>query len=450
MKFQVQPSPPGPAAVYETVIARGTVCFPEGMREADLGISDGRIAAAAAPGRLRGKREIVAAGKLIFPGAVDPHVHLEQITASGQTSSDDFRSGSEAALYGGITALGDFAYPEPGERLVRAWARRTEAARERCRGRFFLHQAFGENAPDLDAQVEEVIRAGARSFKLHLNDPRVDGEYLNRVCRLLARPGLILLVHAERGREIQTRVRELKAAGRTGLDSLPLSQPDSLEAGAIADAASAAAEHGTRLYVVHLSSAAGLEAVRRAREAGAEVFAETCPQYLLLTADKYRGPDGYLSTCTPPLRSDQDRDSLWEGLRAGEIQTAATDHCPFTRVQKDAWGGDFTRLPYGIPGVELLVELVFSEGRRRGFSWETLARIVSGAAGEIYGLPARGGIREGVPADLFLYDPSARRLLDAAEMHMNSDFSPYGGIEVAGEVVGTLLGGKVWPGDFSA
>jgi len=432
----------------ETVVSGGTVCLSEELCPVDLGLAGGRIAAIAPAGSLTGLREVEVAGRLVFPGAVDPHVHLEQLTASGQVSSDDFRQGSSAALWGGVTTLGDFAYPEGGERLAEAWERRGRAASQRCLTRWFLHQAFLGNDPDLDDQVEEVIELGARSFKLHLNDPRVDEEFLDRVCRLLARPECLLLVHAEQGERLRQNLDRLAREGRLGLEALPLSQPDCLEAEAIDRAASAAGRHGTRLYVVHLTSAAGLEAVRRGRTAGVEIAAETCPQYLLLTEDRYDQPDGYCATCTPPFRRDGDREALWRALASGEIQVAATDHCPFTRAQKDTWGGDITRLPFGMPGVETMVALIFSEGRRRGFSWERLSSLVSGAAAAIYDLDTRPGLAEGAPADLFIYDPDASWEIEATGLHMNCDCSPYRGFRADGRVETTFLGGRLWPDDF--
>ncbi|MFH0911783.1 MAG: amidohydrolase family protein, partial [Planctomycetota bacterium] len=196
--------------------------------------------------------------------------------------------------------------------------------------------------------------------------------------------------------------------------------------------------------IVHLSSAAGLDAVRAHRAAGARIFAETCPQYLFLTEAKYAEPDGFCSTCCPPFRKDEDREALWGGLAEGSIDTIATDHCPFMREQKETWGGDFTRLPFGIPGVETMVPLLFSEGREHGLSYEKLSALSAGNAAKIFGLPARAGIETGKKADFFVYDPGRERTIDHVALHMRCDFSPYQGMRLTGWPVMTVLGSDVW------
>jgi dihydropyrimidinase len=424
------------------VIKGAGVVTPAGVKTTDLRIDSGKVSSIGRVTAVREDRVIEGRGKLLFAGGIDPHVHLEQLTASGQTSSDDFAGGCRAALFGGTTTLGDFAYPDPGERLIAAWKRRRALLSSRVTCRVFFHVTISEETADLEEEIDECLRAGVGSFKVHLNDLKMNRKFLDRICRHLARREALLLVHAEQGEKIAELTEKLRREGKTGLSSHALGHPAGVEAGAVREALTQAREHGTRIYIVHLSTRAGLEIVREFREGGSFVRAETCPQYLLLTEEKYREADGYCYTCVPPFRKEADREALWEGLADGSIDLVSTDHCPFTRAQKDTWEGDFTRIPGGLPGVETRIPLFFSEGRRRGFSWEKLSGLVSGRAAEIFGLERRGVIREGAAADLFLYDPEERGEIDYRRLHMNCDFSPYQGMKFRGRPVLTIRGGE--------
>ncbi len=431
----------------DLVVRNAQVLTPRGMERADVAVGGGRILRVGGAGEAGEARAVDGEGMVVLPGAVDPHVHMELLTVSGKVSSDDFDSGSRAALFGGVTALGDFAYPEKGERLVHALQARRGAARGgRCRTDLFLHVAVSENPADLEAQMEECVADGARSFKVHMNDPSVGRDLLDRLCRFCAERDCILMVHAEDGPAIARRQARLVAEGKTALACYPGSRPPECEARAIDMVMSCAARYRPAVYIVHLSSAAGLEVVRRHRGAGARIHAETCPQYLFLTEARYAEPDGFCVTCSPPFRGDADREALWGGLADGSIDVVATDHCPFMRAQKETWGGDFTRLPFGIPGVETMVPLLFGEGRRRGFAYEKLSALAGGNAARIFGLPPRAGIEEGRKANFFLYDPAGESAIDHAALHMRCDFSPYQGMRVTGRLAMTVFGGSVMRG----
>lgn len=416
---------------------------PAGIEETDLRIDSGRISAIGPVPAGPEDRVVEGGGKLLFAGGIDPHVHLEQLTASGRTSSDDFAGGCRAALFGGTTTLGDFAYPEPGERLVSAWKRRGDLLSPSVSCRIFFHVTISEEVDDLEDQIDECIQEGINSFKVHLNDPQMNSEFLDRICRHLSRRKVLLLVHAEEGEKIAELTEKLRREGKTGLASHARSHPSGVEAGAIRQVLTRGREHGTDIYIVHLSTRAGLEIIREFKREGNSVWAETCPQYLFLTEDKYLEPDGYCYTCLPPFRTESDREALWEGLADGTVDLVSTDHCPFTRAQKDTWEGDFSRIPGGLPGVETRIPLLFSAARRRGFSWQKLSELVSGRAAEIFHLSGRGTIREGAAADLFLYDPEASGEIDYRRLHMNCDFSPYQGMKFRGRVDLTMRGGKI-------
>ncbi len=429
------------------LIRDGMIIAPAGPTVADLAIEDGRFARLGKGLELDEGKVIEAAGLVVAPGAIDPHVHLDLLTFSGQTSSDDFAGGTAAALWGGVTTIGDFAYPAPGQRLVEALRQRRKLAKKGALTDFFLHVAILESPPDLEEQIVECWEEGARTFKVHMNDNRCGPEFLDRVCRRVARLGGLLLVHAEQGREIENNRQKLLAEGRLSVQSLPRSVPPELEAGAIRQVLAIAENHGTRIYVVHLSSRLGLEEIRKAKSRKIDVAAEVCIQHLLLNEEAYNLPGAHYIACFPPLRTDADREALWEGLADGSIDTVATDHCPFLCSQKDLGKDDFTKLAMGIAGVETMVPILWSEGRRRGLSYERLAELSSTASARIFGFyPAKGAIQPGAVADLFIYNPERRFKIDWKKLHMNCDFSPYQGLEIVGFPELTIKGGKVWEG----
>ena len=226
--------------------------------------------------------------------------------------------------------------------------------------------------------------------------------------------------------------------------TLAAARPDLAEQAAVSQATGAARTSGCSVHIVHVSSQIGLDAVRSARSDGVSVTAETCPQYLLLTSSVYDREDGHLFSASPPLRTDRDRDALWAAIRSRDIDYLATDHCPFTRAQK-MWRGSFLDLPYGLPGVETLLPLVYTEGVTRGRLHLTdLARILSESPAKRLGIhPRKGAIDVGSDADIVLYDPNGESRVSAQTLHSRTDFSPYEGRTVSGRVAATLSRGEV-------
>jgi dihydropyrimidinase len=369
------------------------------------------------------------------------------------TSADDFESGTLAAACGGTTCVIDFAGAgrEPWQEALATW-------HDRARGRavvdYGFHLTVTEVPTDPDAAVRrfsEFVRHGVTSVKLYLAYPdrlMVDDATLGRALAASRRTGVRVCVHAEDGASVETLVTEAIAAGRTGPDAVPSVRPPSVEAEAIRRAAALAGGAGAWLYVVHLSSQAGLQAVRTARAAGIDIHTETCPHYLYLEESHLEAGDQDF-VCAPPLRGPADRAALWEALGDGDIEVVATDHCPFTtddrrRGTGGAGWGDFTEIPGGLSGVETRLSLVYQGVTSGRLSLEQWVDATSGAPARLFGLDrAKGAIRAGLDADLVVFDPGATRSLDAGSLHSRCDRSPYEGRVVTGWPAATISRGQV-------
>jgi len=433
--------------MFDLVIANGTLVTAEATTRADLGIAAGRIAAAGTG--LTGRETIDAAGLLVLPGAVDEHVHL-QMPVGEVCSSDDFYSGTVAAACGGTTTVIDFVEPGPGQPLVEALAERRSEADGQVAVDYGLHMTLSRADDETLAQVPACIGAGAAGFKLYMTYQglRLDDGGLLRALAALREHGGRALAHAENHHAIAYLVALALAQGRTGPENHPLTRPAVMEAEAIHRLLALASVTGTPLVLAHLSCALGLEEVRAARARGQTVWAETCPQYLLLDEAEYRRPsfEGAKYVMAPPPRTAFDRAALWAGLSAGEVDTVATDHCPFFfATQKTRGLHDFSRIPGGAPGVETRLALLYTHGVQAGrLTLERWVEVCCTAPARRFGLtPRKGTLSVGADADVVLFDPQRRVTLAAETLHHNVDYTPYEGWEVQGYPVTVLSRGEV-------
>lgn len=390
--------------------------------------------------------EIDAAGCLVLPGGVDPHVHVAWPYGKDVTS-DTYASASTAALYGGTTTIIDFAYPRPNmtpSAYLRA--RRREAMGATVDVAF--HTVLTAR-PDLAAELPALLAEGCASWKVYLTYSRrgimSDDAVLVEVMRGAARLGATVCVHAENGTVADVRERELVAAGDLDYSAHYRHKPWWIEVEAIQRAAFFARITGARLHIKHLSSRQGLEMLRQARRAGTAITAETCPHYLTLTEQAGTGPDGPLFLCSPPLREAADREALWDGLAAGELAVVGADHCDFTREQKFARADDFRFIPNGLPGVETRLYLLYEEGvRSRGLSLSWLVGVLSANPAQIFGLhPRKGTLQPGADADIVVFDPDPRWEIEPSALHMQADWNPYTGRAVHGRVRSVVRRGEV-------
>jgi len=432
------------ARTYDLAIRGGTVVTPESTDVVDVAV-DGETIAAVGPD-LRGVTEIDAAGKLVFPGIIDAHTHMA-LPVAGMRSSDDFLTGTTAAACGGVTTIVDFTVGAADRSIPDDVDARLGDATSSVID-YAVHAEVIGWRPGREWEFRDAVGLGVTSFKFftayEASGRRTPPDEMAVAFGALAEWGAVALVHCEDERLIASIAERLTADEIGRMETLAEARPDLCERSAIVQVARIARETGCRTHVVHVSSGLGLEAVREGRTAGARLTAETCPQYLLLTRAAYAREDGHLFSASPALRTDDDREALWTALRCRDLDLVATDHCPFTRAQK-TWCGDFRALPYGLPGVETLLPLVYSEGVGRGrLGLNDVPRLLCEGPARAFDLhPRKGTIGVGADADLVVFDPEAPWTLSASDLHMNTDFSPYEGHEVVGRVVTTIARGAV-------
>ncbi len=426
----------------DVVIQHGTLITPGGTYAADVGILGEQIAALGQD--LGGELELDAAGCYVLPGGIDPHVHLH-MPAGGLVSADDFASGTVAAALGGTTTLIDFVEPAEGQSLLEALAARQAEADAQVAIDYGLHMTLPawhvEQAEVLGA-LDQVVAAGLPSFKLYLaySGLRLDDVQLYRAMRAIGAAGGLSIVHCENGPLCEHLRAEALAQGDVWPIYHALTRPAVQEAEATSRAIDVAALANCPVYIVHVSCAEALERVRAARDRGQEVYAETCPHYLLLSGIVLDYPGGERLICSPPLRDKQDNKALWSGLVWGGLDVLATDHCPFTAAEKGA-PADFASVPGGLPGVEARLGLAHHYGR---LTLERWVEVCCAAPARLFGLTRKGHLAPGYDADLVIFDPERWITLEAGEtLHERVDWSPYEGRHVQGWTRDVLSRGRV-------
>ena len=434
----------------------GTVIDQDGVRRADVLVVGEHIAAVGPDLDPSGATVIDASASYVIPGGIDVHTHLD-LPVGAVRSADDFTSGTIAAACGGTTCVIDFAGAgrEPWTEALATWH---EKADGKAVVDFGFHLTVTELPKSLDdarARFRQFAERGVTSVKLYMAYPErlmVDDATLGTALAASVDAGVRVMVHAEDGLEIERRAAAVLADGPTGPSAITEVKPPSVEAEAIRRVAALARAAGAQLYVVHLSSADGLRAVLAARAAGADVRAETCPQYLYLDAAQLQLPEtGQDFVCSPPIRGATDREALWGALARGDLDIVSTDHCPFTPADRrhgtaaraGGWR-NFTEIPGGLPGVETRLSLAYRGVRDGRLSLERWIDATAGAPARMFGLSGRKGtLRAGFDADVVVFDPTAKRRLDARHLHSRSGHSPYEGMEVVGWPALTLSRGRV-------
>ncbi len=429
---------------FDLVIKGGKVVTADHVFVSDVAVNGEMIAAVGHD--LRGNKTIDATGMLVTPGAVDIHVHL-QMPIGRFTSSDDFFSGTVAAAHGGTTSVVDFVEAEKNQSMVDAINGRRALADPKVAVDYGLHMTIGpEEIRKLD-QVSAATDAGCPTFKLYMAYGLClrDGQLLHAL-KAVAETGGLAVVHAENWDVICTLIEHNLRLGRVDPSWHIRSRPAIMEgeaAGRVIDLATMA---GARIHIFHVSCEQAVNRIADARRRGLPVSGETCPQYLFLTQEVYDQPglDGALPVCSPPIREKVHRQSLWRALEMEQLQVVSTDHCPFTREEKAAGLDDFSKIPGGVPSIEMRFPALYTFGvRQRKLTLSQWIAISCTNPSRLMGLSQKGELREGKDADIVIFDPEHRRTINTLSLHENVDWTIYNGMELVGWPAMTISRGKV-------
>lgn len=433
----------------KTLIKNGRVVTAVDDYVADIFIDGETVTTIGKSLEMDADRVIDASGKLVFPGGIDPHTHME-LPFGGTFASDDFFTGTRAAAFGGTTTIIDFAVQTKGESMtsgVDAWHKKAE-------GKTCIDYGFHLITTDFeDGDEKEMYRLmdeGITSFKLFMAYPGVflaDDATIFRAMSAAGQRGGLICMHAENGIVINEIIKRFLADGRTAPKYHALTRPTIAEAEGVHRAIAIAEMAESPVYIVHLSCTDALNQVRQARDRGIPAFAETCPQYLFHSIDDYGdGWEGAKYVMTPPLREKHNHAELWKGLKMDDLQVISTDHCPFCmKEQKELGVGDFSKIPNGAPGVENRFNLIYSGGViENRISLNRFVELTSTAAAKMFGLfPKKGTIAVGSDADIVIFDPEKEHSFGVDAEHMNVDYSSYEGWKVKGKVETVLSRGNV-------
>ncbi len=435
------------------LVRGGTVVTADGSTRADVLCEGGRIAAIGpALDPPTGCEVVDAGGMLVMPGGIDPHTHME-LPFMGTTASDDFFTGTSAALAGGTTTIIDFAIPNPGTSLVDAW-KEWRAKAEKAAADYSFHVAVTWWSEQVAEPMGVLTRQhGVNSFKHFMAYKGAlmvdDGVLLNSIGRALEL-GAICNIHAENGDAVFHLQRKLLAAGITGPEGHALSRPPEVEGEAAQRVIAIAGLLGAPIYIVHVSTEEATQAIAAARARGQRVYGEVLAQHLVIDESVYRDADWARAAAhvmSPPFRAKHHQKALWAGLVSGSLQTTATDHCVFCAPQKAMGRDDFTKIPNGTGGIEDRMSILWHHGVGRGrITAEEFVRITSTNTAQIFNIyPRKGAIAVGSDADLVVWDAAASRTISVKTHHQNVDFNVYEGMEVTGLARRTIAAGKlVW------
>ena len=433
------------------IIRNGKLVTPDGIRCEDIAFENGLITKIGTISEGKDDTVIDARGCYVFPGFIDEHTHLQMNTGTAWTA-DDFESGTRAAAAGGTTSIVDFATQDKGGTLTDALNLWKNNAKGHSHCNVAFHMAVTDWNEEVKQEIPKMIEAGVSSFKVYMayDNLMISDPELLELLRAIREAGGICGCHCENGPVINTLQREEIARGNTGPAGHPASRPAECEAEALNRFAYLALLADCPIYIVHLSSRLGLEEVRFARKRGQTVYAETCPQYLLLEESVYHLP-GFESAkyvCSPPIRKAEDVKALRQALFAGEIEALATDHCSFRYDgQKTMGKDDFRKIPNGLPGIEHRPAVLFTALREpSGLNEEDfmcfMNRVLTVGPAKLMGMYGRKGIlAEGADADITIWDPRKQWTITAEDQNQNVDYTPYEGMVCTGKAREVFVNG---------
>ncbi len=438
---------------FDLTIRGGTVVNAAETARCDVGVRGGRIAALA-ESLPPGARDIDATGRYVMPGGIDSHCHIDQRSSAGGRNAETFESGTRSAACGGTTTIICFAAQEKGGRLAPVVAEYAERARQSCID-YSFHLIVNDPTDEVvGEELPRLVAEGHRSIKLFMTYPRnrvTDAEIL-RVLDVAKRERALVCVHAENHDAIMYMTEKLLAAGRHATRHHAWCKPPLVEREAVQRIVMLAELVDTPIQIFHVTCEEAAEEVRRAQRRGLKVFAETCPQYFVLTArDLDRDQrEGAKFVCSPAPRSEGDQEALWDHVRLGTIGNVTSDHAPYNidELEGKFWAGDnapFSQIANGVPGLETRMPIVFSEGVARGrIDLQTFVALTSTNAARLFGLyPAKGTISVGADADICVWDAGREVTISQSLLHHDVDYTPYEGLEVVGWPAVTISRGRV-------
>jgi dihydropyrimidinase len=433
----------------DLAIRGGIVVTSEGRSRLDVGVAGGRIVELGAIAAGQAVRELDVAGRFVLPGGVDPHVHLhvEKFDPEEPDWVDDYTSGSEAALAGGVTTVGNMSYVLPWETIADRVRAETVAVAREAIADIFFHTVILTPGRELCDEVGPAVAGGQSSMKIFMCLPSFESfvPEFTQVMTATGEAGGIVLIHCEDLATIECCTAVLSAHKHTSLEHFPESRPIASEVLATERAIEMCRATGAPTYIVHLSSARALAACAAARAEGLPVFVETRPLYLHLTAERYRRADGPLYVAQPPLRADADQQALWRGLADGSIDTVASDHAPWTRALKLDPKLDVTRSRPGVAELDTMLPLLYTEGVAKGrISLERFVALTSTNAARLFGMyPRKGTIAVGGDADLVVWETSERRTIRDEDLFSRAGHSVYAGRELTAWPRTTIRRGEI-------
>jgi dihydropyrimidinase len=436
--------------LMKKLIKNGTVVTATDKYEADVLIEDGKITAIGKNLSENVEEVIDAKGNYLFPGGIDPHVHME-MPFGGTVSSDDFETGTIAAAFGGTTTVIDFCLTNKGEPLKNSIQTWHEKSKNKAVIDYGFHLMISEVNEEVLNEIPRIIEEeGITSFKVFMaykNVFQADDGTLYRTLLTAKEHGALVMVHAENGDVIDYLVNKALKAGNTEPIYHALTRPPELEGEATGRAAQLAGLSDSQLYVVHVTCANAVEKIAEARQKGYKIWGETCPQYLVLDQSYLEKPnfEGAKYVWSPPLREKWHQEVLWNALKNGQLNTLGSDHTSFNfKGQKELGRGDFSKIPNGGPFIEDRFSLLFSEGVKKGrITINQFVDIVSTRTAKLFGLfPKKGAIAIGSDADIVIFDPTRERVLSSETHHMNVDYSALEGMRITGEPISVLLRGE--------
>jgi dihydropyrimidinase len=430
-----------------TLIRGGTAVLGQFVSQQDILIQGERVFAVGTLADHRADITVDATGLLVLPGAIDTHVHFNDVFMN-TISVHDYYIGTLAAAYGGVTSVIDFSNQAPGESLMDTLRNKSAEEDGLALVDWGVHPVITQPTPETLEEIPKVIEAGAPSVKCYMiyrgEGLMVELEDLKRIAERLRAAGGMLQVHAEDS-EVEDNIPRMIESGRTDPIYHARSRPIETENRAIRGCIQVARETGARLFIVHMASADGAELVGAARAEGLDVVAETCTHYLLFTDEMLEREDGIKWICSPPLRDQLNQDRLWAALRDGRVSMVTSDDAAYLWKAKLCGLGRFDKVPNGIPGIEPRLNLLYSEGVvKERLSLPRFVEVVSSTPAKLFGLwPRKGNLMPGADADVVLFDPRAKWTMGQETLHMATDYSAYEDIEVMGKIAKVFSRGEL-------